>query len=86
MSYGPFQSDIAPGERIARLRAMQALCLGFARQFPELGRTLAAAETDPQCLVVARDLIDRLPTKNRRRLLATYADLARGRWDASCGK
>ena len=86
MTYGPFQPDLDPAERVARLRAMQALCLGFARQHPEVGRTLAAAESDPGRLPVAQELIAKLPAKNRRRLLATYADLVRGRWDAARGR
>jgi hypothetical protein len=86
MTYGPFQPDIAPGERIARLRALQALALVFARDFPEVGATLAAAEQDRGRDNAASELIERLPTKYRRRILATYSDLIKQRWGAGRGR
>jgi hypothetical protein len=80
MSYGPFVPGIDAAERVGRLRAMQVLALGFCRDYPALGHALAAAETDSARLDEARELIDRLPTKNRRRLLAVYGDLVNQRW------
>jgi hypothetical protein len=77
-SWGPFQPDLEPAERLARLRAVRALALVFARHHPTIHYVLKKAEQGRQdALLAAEKAIDKLPTIGKRRLLATYADLAR---------
>jgi len=73
MTFGPFAPDIEADERRARLRAMRALALVYSRQ----NLALAAAEHDPDALGRAFRLLDYLPALSRRKMLATYATLAR---------
>jgi hypothetical protein len=95
LSWGPFQEDLAPAERIARLRAVRALALVFARYDPAVHFMLKKAEAEAQAEALAdrewdkishigigalgraEAAIDALPTIGKRRLLATYADLAK---------
>jgi hypothetical protein len=56
---------------------MRAIGLTFARRFPELIDALARAEREPAALALSLELLERLPTLNRRRILATYCDLGR---------
>jgi len=75
--FGPWQPQISPVERLARLRALRALAGVFAHQFPDLADTLAIAETgDDIALREAYRILDRLPTVNRRRILSSYNNLA----------
>jgi hypothetical protein len=79
MLFGPWQPDISSAERLARCRALRALVQVFAHRFPDLADTLAVAETgDEAALRDALRLLERLPTVNRRRILGSYGDLARG--------
>jgi hypothetical protein len=62
-----------------RIRALRALAGVSALRFPDLADTLAIAETgDEAALRDAWDLLERLPTINRRRIFGSYGDLARG--------
>ena len=79
MSWGPWQLNLPPAERLARLRALRALAEIFAHRFADLVDTLAVAETgDEAALRDALRLLERLPTVNRRRIYGSYSDLARG--------
>ena len=79
MSWGPWQLNLPPAERLARLRALRALAEIFAHRFADLVDTLAVAETgDETALRDALRLLERLPTVNRRRIYGSYSDLARG--------
>jgi hypothetical protein len=78
MSWGPFAPNLEPGERMARLRAVRALAGVFCHRCPEFAAALLAAERDPTALGGAEAVFERIvPTLNRRKLLASYADLAR---------
>lgn len=81
MSFGPFAEGIDRAERVARLRALRAIALTFARRWPPAGplliETLARAEHDDAVLPLALELLEQLPTIPRRRIEATYGDLGR---------
>jgi hypothetical protein len=68
--WGPFVPEIDRTERIARLRALQAICNGLARQHCELIIALGEAETDHAMLHVASAEFDRLPAIAKRKLWA----------------
>lgn len=75
-AWGPFASNIEPGERIARLRCLRAiahLCCG--PRGAELVSLLQAAEADAEALPDALAALDRLASLDRRRILASYAAL-----------
>ena len=78
-AFGPWRTDIEAGERLARLRSMQAiarLCLGpRGSAFVD---TLRAAETDPAQLEPALRALDGLAALDRRQVLASFAALHRG--------
>jgi hypothetical protein len=57
---------------------VRALAGVFAHRHPDLRAALLAAEAgDLAARQRAQELIDQLPALNRRRLLASYGDLAR---------
>jgi hypothetical protein len=79
-TFGPWASNIDPAERLARLRAMRALAMTVARPHAgELIRALRRAEDEPAALPEALALLDRLPALARRRVLTSYATLAKSR-------
>lgn len=77
-AWGPFTPGLEPHERLARLRAVRALALVFAHHHPTIHYLLKKAEElpDPDALDRAQDALDGLPSISKRRLLATYCDLA----------
>ena len=80
MSWGPFTPGLSQAERRARLRALRALALVFARHHASIHDALWRAEKDlePKRLALAERIFDHdLPALAKRRILATYADLAR---------
>jgi hypothetical protein len=73
--FGPWEPQISSAERLARCRALRALAGVFAHRHPEFAAALMQAEAGDQgALRQARELLDRLPALNRRRLLASYAE------------
>jgi hypothetical protein len=77
VDWGPFVSNLEPAERLARLRSLRALAGVFCHRHPELAVALRAAERDLAALEAAALALEQVPTVNRRRLLASYADLER---------
>jgi hypothetical protein len=77
MTFGPFVPDLDSTERIARLRALRAIALTFARPHRELLEALARVEHDDTALAPALELLEALTALPKRRLLATFADLGR---------
>lgn len=77
MSYGPWTEGLDHAERIGRCRCLRALCLLLLGASHPLVTLLADAETDDAALDEAKAELDRLPALRRRRLLASYAELAR---------
>ena len=76
--WGPFALNLDPGERLARLRSLRALARVLAGpRAVELCELLHHAETDPAALVPAADALDRLAPLDMRKVLASYAGLAR---------
>ena len=72
-TWGPFMPGIPADERRAQLRGLQVatklLCGPRAAPVVAL---LRAAETDTSALQAASAEIDRLPSKDRRRVLSTF--------------
>ena len=77
MTFGPFAAGLDPAERLARTRVMRALAVVFACRHRTFIAALCKAETDPAALTDAFRLLEQLPSLIRRRLLATYAHVAR---------
>ena len=81
MSFGPFVAGVERAERVARLRALRAIALTFARRWPPPGplliEALARAEFDDTALPLALQQLEALPTIPRRKIQATYLDLGR---------
>ena len=76
--FGPWAPDLDTAERRARLRAMQALArVHCGPRGADLVRLLAQAETDSAALEPALTALDRLPSNDRRHVLASYAALHR---------
>lgn len=75
--FGPWAVDLDHAEQLARLRAMRALArVHCGPRGADLCRLLARAETDPAALDLALVALDRLPSNDRRHLLASYSALA----------
>lgn len=75
LNFGPWAPGITPAERIARLRALRAYALTYARPSRDFIDALARAETDPGALEEAADLLASIPALPRRRMLAGYQQL-----------
>jgi hypothetical protein len=76
--FGPWASDLDPAERLARIRSMRAIVRLLAgRRGADLAALLNQAETDPAALPAAADALDRLAPLDMRRVLSSYAGLAR---------
>jgi hypothetical protein len=78
VTWGPWAPGIKPDEVKARLRALRALALVFARHHASIHYALRLAEQDPATrLEFAQKIFDHdLTALARRRILATYSDLA----------
>jgi hypothetical protein len=77
MTFGPWAPGIADAERLARLRAMRGLALVLTRGETAFIDALTRAERDPTALATAAELLERVPARQRRNLLCTYAVLAK---------
>jgi hypothetical protein len=76
--FGPWAMGLDAAEQRARLRAMRALARVLCGpRGADLCRLLAQAETDPTTLEPALAALDRLPSNDRRHLLASYSALSR---------
>lgn len=76
--FGPWAAGLDPGERLARLRSLRALARVLAGpRASGLVELLRQAETDDMALMPAADALDRLPSVDLRRVLGSYAGLAR---------
>ncbi len=76
--FGPWAAGLDPAEQRARLRAMRALArVHCGPRAADLVRLLAQAETDPAALEPALVALDRLPSNDRRHVLASYSALSR---------
>lgn len=73
-AWGPFTPDIDEAERRARLRCLRTLVKLFCGAMGrEAYAALHAAESDPGLMGKAWMEVDRLPSRNLRAALATYA-------------
>lgn len=78
-AWGPFAADLEPAERLARLRALRAIVrLLCGPRGIRAEAALLAAETRPVADPVALVEVLALEPVDRRRVLASYAALARG--------
>jgi hypothetical protein len=76
--FGPWAADLDRGERVARLRSLRALARVLAGpRAAELCELLHQAETDDSVLPAAADALDALAPLDMRKVLASYAALAR---------
>ena len=76
--FGPWAPGLDPAELRARLRAMRALARVLCGpRASDLCRLLAKAETDAAALEPALAALDRLPSNDRRHVLASYRALSR---------
>jgi len=77
-AFGPWATGITPTERVARLRAMQAIArLSCGPRGDMLCTLLRSAETDPAGLEAAAAALARLEPLDFRRVLASYAQVHR---------
>jgi hypothetical protein len=76
--WGPWDPQISAASASRGSGGFRALAQIFAHRCPDLADTLAIAETgDERALGEAWNLLHRLPTVNRRRILSSYGNLAR---------
>ena len=76
--WGPFASGLSTCERIARTRAFRAITwLITGSRGAALDQALAGAETDESFLDQAHAALRRLASLDRRKVLSSYAALAR---------
>ena len=71
--FGPWSPTVDPVERIAQLRALCALAAAYCGSSHELVGELRRAETDEAAAANALQLLDRLPSLMRRRLISVFA-------------
>lgn len=75
-NWGPFAIAINGAERVARLRALRAFVQAFYGTTHPLNRALYWAESgEPADLDAAALELERLPARDRRKILSTYAAL-----------
>lgn len=75
-SWGPWARDIGAAERLARLRSMRAICQLMLGKLHPLVRALFLAESgEPVDMAAACIELDRMPARDRRKVLASYAAL-----------
>lgn len=76
--FGPWALDLEPGERLARLRSLRAIVrLLTGPRGAALADLLLLSETDVSALPEAAAALDELTPLDLRRVLSTYAGLAR---------
>lgn len=77
-SWGPFDPLVDEAERRARLRCLRGLARVLSGpRAADLCRHLAAAEHDAGALPLALSALDRLPSVDRRQIVATYGAVHR---------
>jgi hypothetical protein len=75
-SWGPWAATINAAERVARLRALRAFVQAFYGTNHPLNKALYFAESgEPADLDAASLELERLPARDRRKILSTYAAL-----------
>jgi hypothetical protein len=78
--WGPWDALIDRCERLGRLRSLQALTHAFFGKDHPLIRALFRAESQrSDDLRAAACELDRVPSRDRRKILATYASLVANR-------
>ena len=76
--FGPLALDLDPAERLARLRTLRALVrVMTGPRGDTVANALRASEQDNSLLVFACAALDALAPLDRRRILSSYAALAR---------
>ena len=76
--WGPFAEHVEPAERVARLRCLRTIAhLLLGPRGIELKAHLCRAETDQAALPYALDALNRLASRDRRSVLASYVALTR---------
>jgi hypothetical protein len=77
--FGPFRPDVDRVERVAGFRALAMGAAVYCGSHHELVGELRKAETDEAAAAHALELLDRLPSLTRRRLISTFAVVMRPR-------
>ena len=78
LNFGPWEADIDPAERLARLRSLRmAARLLCGPRADALVACLKLAETDRDAMDAAAVELSRLPTLPMRHLLSAYGALDR---------
>lgn len=81
-TWGPFSPDIDTAERNARLRSLRTVVhIVMGPRCEPLSALLSMAEVDPSWLLDANHELNALPTRDRRRVLASYGSVACPRWN-----
>jgi len=74
--WGPWAALIDRTERLGRLRSLQALAHAFfGRDHPLIQALFHAESQRPDDLQAASDELDRVPSRDRRKILSTYASM-----------
>jgi hypothetical protein len=75
-NWGPWAEAINAAERVARLRALRAFVQAFYGTAHPLNKALYFAESgEPEDLDDAALELERVPARDRRKILSTYAAL-----------
>lgn len=78
--WGPWAALIDRCERVGRLRSLQALTHAFfGGNHPLISALFRAESHQPDDLLAASDELDRVPSRDRRKILSTYAALLASR-------
>jgi hypothetical protein len=77
--FGPFRPDVDRVEKTAQFRALAMGAAVYCGSDHELVGELRKAETDETAAANALELLDRLPSLTRRRLISTFAAIMRPR-------
>jgi hypothetical protein len=80
-AFGPWSPGLDSMERLAQLRCLAGLAAGFVGSGNPLVAALRAAERDGETAARALELLDRVPSLTRRRLLATFGAVT---WPRHC--
>jgi hypothetical protein len=80
--FGPWRPGIGQPERTAQFRSLAALVAAFTGSGNPLVATLRAAEHDEGAAETARQLLDDMPSRVKRNVLATWGVITYGRSSA----
>jgi hypothetical protein len=72
VNFGPWVRELAQAERAAQFRSLAALVAAFTGSSNPLVAALRAAEHDKAAAETARDLLEDMPTRTKRNILATF--------------